>query len=256
MRGWTERGLRWLVLSSVMTMGCTPHLFSPPSRLAITEGPANLEEGKTEVRGHFNVAGEVFGVEVEGVGASVRHGMTSEIEVVGSINYASLSGQREMHDGKGYSASDGPPTYQNDEDSWSLFTARAGGKWAPEKLGGHLSLSSGLGGGYSDAGGFVSTDLGLSVGYNNRYVVPFLAMSGYVSVPIGAIAHDISDDGAPADMQKSQLTYGGQGLLGLQITPDESFLLLLAGACTVLFDPSDQSRKLILGFVFDVGYRF
>ena len=260
MRVLTERGLRWLVLSSFMTMGCTAHVYSPPSRLAVTDGPSNVEEGQVEIRGQYNVAGEVFGVGLQGAGASVRYGMTPEVEIVGTAHYASLSGNRQTYKGTYINPLDGPPTVYSEDESWSLYTGRVGAKWSPEAWGGHFAVSSGLGGGYSDAGGLVSTDLGFTVGYSNRYVVPFVGLHGYVSVPIGGIAHDISKNGAPAEMQTPRFTYGAQMVLGVQmdfeVAAGQSIVLMGGASCTYLSDTSDEAPSAVMGLVFDAGYRF
>jgi hypothetical protein len=60
----------------------------------------------------------------------------------------------------------------------------------------HLALTAGLGGGYAPAaGGFGSADLGRVASYDNCYVIPFGALSGFVSQPVGAKSVDFGTHG-------------------------------------------------------------
>jgi hypothetical protein len=250
------RNLLWVLLMGSFFTGCNAHLTSPPSRLASTDGPTVLGDGETALSGQYANGGEVFGGQFHGAGVRGRHGLNKEVEISGSAQFLLMAGSRPTASGEpSPDATDFP-----ESETWPLYMGRLGVTWSPEELGGHFALGSGIGGGYSDAGGFLSPDFGFSVGYQNPYLVPFAALSGFVSQPIGAIENDISDNGAPADWAKPELTYGFQATLGLRgeiSLADQQALELMAGmSMTQLFDQSDEDRSVYSGAVVEAGYRF
>ena len=251
-----SRKLLWIALSVAVATGCTAHVYAPPSRMAALDGPSLVGEGKTEVSGQFGLGVQVLGSGYHAGGVQVRHGISEQVEVTGNASYFAVSGRR---DGDlSPNAAEPDATYHPEEETWFLYAGRVGMKWSPPEVGGHVAIFSGIGGGYSDAGGFVSTDLGVSVGYNNAYVVPFAAVGGFISVPVGSKAIDISDNGKASVMQTAQFTYGGQGLVGLRgeiAVQEGQHVSWMLGATTTLLMDSEQ-RDGFWGGVVEVGYGF
>jgi hypothetical protein len=245
-----------VLVSSLFFAGCNAHLYSPPSRFAATDGPVVLDQGETALSGQYATGGEVFGGEFHGAGVHGRHGLTDELEISGSAQYLLMSGSRPTDPGEPSPEATNFP----ESETWPLTMGRVGVTWAPEASKGHFALTGGIGGGHSDAGGFVSPDIGFSLGYHNPYVVPFAAFSGFVSQPIGATENDISDNGAPAEWAKPELTYGIQATLGLRgeiSAADQQAIALMAGiSMTQLVDQSDEDSSVYAGAIIEAGYHF
>lgn len=150
-----------LVLASAFLAlsGCTTHLFSPPARLAPLETSAVLPKGATGVQGEAGGGGGLFGPSLFTGSLRVRRAIVEQVEIVAEGNLLMIDG------------SHGAPSL------------RVGVKYAPIL---HLAFTAGMGGGFSDAGGSVSPDLGAVAAYENPYFVPFLSVRGWLSSPIGA----------------------------------------------------------------------
>lgn len=71
-----------------------------------------------------------------------------------------------------------------------------------------LAVVGGLGGGSHAAGGFLSPDLGLVFSYDG-ILTPIVALSGFVSLPVGAETIDIrADDMSDPLLEEPEFTYG------------------------------------------------
>lgn len=148
------------ILSSLlMASGCTTHLYSPPARLVPLETSAVLPRGATGIQGEVGGGGGLFGPTLFAGSLRVRRAVTEQIEIVSEGNLLLV------------------------EDRHGVPSLRVGVKYAPIM---HVALTAGLGAGFSDAGGFVSPDLGAIVAYENPYFVPFFSARSWVSSPIGA----------------------------------------------------------------------
>jgi hypothetical protein len=64
-----------------------------------------------------------------------------------------------------------------------ILALRVGGGFSPRTNRQWIRFTGGVGGGISAAGGFLSPDAGLNLAWDNRYVVPFLNYSAWVSFP-------------------------------------------------------------------------
>jgi hypothetical protein len=128
--------------------------------------------------------------------AMVRRGVTESLELSGEVSYAHLD------------------TTTDDEQlgiNPSIYASRAGMKLAKSR---HVALTAGLGGGYAPAaGGFAAADVGGIVSYDNCYVVPFGALSGFVSQPVGAKTVDFGEHGT----SRASTSYGLTAAAGFEV---------------------------------------
>lgn len=150
------------------SMGCVETLPVPPSRIAVHDTPATVGAGNAEVAGGVGVAGSVFnGTGLSG-GASVTRGLRDDLDLRGDV----LVGGLVVDSG-----------YLHDRIT-AFGLARLG--LERSLVPGVVSVIGGVGGGATRAGGFVSADAGLLLGYENRYVSPFAGAVLHAGTPLSA----------------------------------------------------------------------
>jgi hypothetical protein len=244
--------LRTLTFSFLIVLGasgCQRHLYSPPTQISVADGPAPIGKSNTQVSGQYLMGGAIFGPDIEGGSLRVRHGVTDRQDV-------SLTATAILIHEYGYDAD----TNRSLETYHPVFAGRLGTKWSPNTLQGHFALSAGLGMGGSKGGYYVSPDAGLLVGWTNRIVTPFYALSGFVSQPIAPKMVDLAEAGEAADLQRARFTYGFQQAVGLrrdfQLNTGNSWSLMTAFTQSSLYDLSDEDGIGVLGLSFEAGYQF
>lgn len=180
-------------LFAIGLTGCLRHLHSPPARIAPLEPAETLDQSTTSGEIQAGFRSGLFGPEVGSLSARVRHGATEEIEAGVDLNVARFMGETD--------------NVYVDHDQ-NIYSARGSVKWAPEATAGYLAVVGGLGGGTHAAGGFLSPDLGLVLSYE-WYFTPIVAISGFLSVPIGAESIDIRENEMSEPLfDEPELTYG------------------------------------------------
>ncbi len=170
MRLFSDRIMIWIGVG-VLT-GCVPVAFSPPARSLPLESSATLAEGDVAVQ----AAGGVHADGATGGAAAVRgrFGLTSFLEAQVEASYLAIN----------Y-----PHAY--DRRSPHVGASRLGLKLAPIE---HFAFVAGFGMGGHTHGAFASPDVGLIFAYENRYFVPWLALRGWVSVPINPKTRTVTSD--------------------------------------------------------------
>jgi hypothetical protein len=191
-----------LILMGFLAAGCSHNVYSPPARLSALQGPEAIGAGQTAVAGELGGLGS-FGADVIGFSARGRHGLTEEVELQAEAAVVHF---------------DDSEAADTDQTPY-MGSARVGTKWSIGALGHHLALTAGLGGGAHAGGGFTAADLGFVAGFQNRYVVPFYAMEGGVSLPIAASAVDTSrEDEDPGTHTDTPLTtFSVRTTMGLRV---------------------------------------
>ncbi|TNF35903.1 MAG: hypothetical protein EP329_05750 [Deltaproteobacteria bacterium] len=161
------------------TAGCPTHVLSPPTQYLPLESARPLAAGHTSVGAEGGFASAVFGPEVPGGALILRHGLSDDLEL--------------RVDGSAAWITDDSPS----DDFRGVLAGRVGLKGLISPDFPHASWIGGVGGGGSAGGGFFSADTGIVFAYENPYVVPFLRMTLFTSVPVGAREVDLShyDDG-------------------------------------------------------------
>lgn len=243
--------MRWpaiLVLcgTSLLLGGCSHHVFSPPARGPTLRSVRTLPVGATAVQATAHFQGALFGPEVSGGSVAVRRGLHPQVEIAADASFFTVTEST----GAGVDR--------------SIYAARVEGRFNPQRNR-FFALFSGIGGGYAPAGGgFVSADFGLTLAFENCYVVPFASIAALVSAPIDA--REVDTRRAPEDeprLSRARTTFGAQSSWGVrlpiggyrscprQVAP---FALVIAGATTYLDDGEEQ--ETFMGFSGGVELRF
>ena len=168
------------------------HAYSPPALVAPVTGVAPVESGRAEVGGTIYSRDETFDASGSGVNLSGRLGLTESAETNLTLRLGSLGPESRVS----------PQTLQ--------WATRVGSRLSALGLTRSLSADLGLGVGGHHGGLFVSPDLGLTVGYDNPYVVPFARIDGWLSVPLASSEQDVIIDD----------TADGEPIWGTQSPPD------------------------------------
>lgn len=158
----------------VITTGCARQVFSPPAGYPGIEGPDRLEEGRSTIGGSFGGGGlGISDVDIYGGNVKYRRGLGA-VELQAEGAFAVIA---EDSEGDTFPA---------------ILSARVGVKGRLIPGSPHFSWRSGVGFGGSAGGMFGAVDVGLTAGYENPYVVPFLTVFGNVSVPFTSEDVDIT----------------------------------------------------------------
>lgn len=206
-----------IALTVIVLAGCTPHVFSPPGRVIPLEAPATVGEGRTGIQIEGGMSSESFGEPIGHGTARVRHGLTERLEINGEASAMVFTlGDDAMTDAHR-----------------GIYSARFGVKGA---FGRHFALTSGLAGGWSAGGGFLSPDIGIVTGWTNNFVVPFISTRVFFSQPLNATAVTITDNEETITAE-----------------PQPSYGVSLATGIRVPFGPrGDERGAFTTGFGFTV----
>lgn len=167
-------GTTGLVLLAVGAIGCTA-IQSPPALPVAAEAPKLLEPGQTSIRVEYAMSTEGMNALAHSYTGSARHGLTERVEFTASATGTYIdTGERR----------------KEADPEWGeflhrgVYAARAGIKL---KVIDHIALSAGFGGGVAPAaGGFVSPEAAVILGYENPYFVPITTFRAFYSAPINA----------------------------------------------------------------------
>jgi hypothetical protein len=190
--------LVWLSLLG----GCQHHIYSPPGRVMPLQSVAPLPAGDTALTLEGGPHGAVFGPELLSGALRARHGLGHEVDGIVEASVLHVQGRK--------------PDVRTHPNAYAVYT---GAKWAFWR---HLALEGGLAGGGSQAGGFLSPNLGWIAAYENPYLVPFLQHRIFVSQPLARRAvdigdRDVDDEGPGQPILHSPLrTVGTAAVLGLR----------------------------------------
>lgn len=153
--------------------GCLAYVHSPPGRSFPLESPKTLHQRETGIQ--LEAGGGIeAGVGLPGFNVRVRHGIIDKLDGSAEFGY-----QRIRTEGFYIASSDR-----------NVFTGRLGLKYAPIE---HIAFTAGLAAGGWGGGAFLSPDLKLILGYENRFVVPFVDVGGFTSHPLRADEVVITD---------------------------------------------------------------
>ena len=187
-----------LLLLALAVSACSPYLHSPPARMVPLEAPQSLAKGDVAIQGAIGGGAAVWGPSVVAGTLQGRYGFGRGFE-------GALEG--------GFAVAGARDTNWDTDASHALGAGRAGFKYAPVSW---FALQAGFGGGGSEAGGFVSPDVGLIFGYQGEAVVPFIAAGFYSSHPINPKTITFRDNG-DVELIAPDTTIGGYGNFGLRI---------------------------------------
>ncbi|MBT8452444.1 MAG: hypothetical protein KJO40_10795 [Deltaproteobacteria bacterium] len=180
-------------------VGCSPYVHSPPGRTMPLESPKALHVRETGVQ----VEGGAMGAAelgMPGFSVRVRHGIVKQLDGSAEFNFGSIRPDK---------------SFRFVGANPFVFSGRIGVKYA---IIDHVALTAGCSLGSWAGGAFVSPDMSLIVGYENRYVVPFATIGGYTSHPFRTklVSLENSDPGE-SFVGLPVLTWGWSTSFGLRI---------------------------------------
>lgn len=179
--------------------GCANQAFSPPVGFLPTEEPRPLPEGRRTLGGGVGT-GDIGLDAAALVAAQVRYrqGLSELLEVQAEGAAVVITED---------SRADTFP---------AILSARVGlkGRFVPGLD--HVGWTAGVGFGGSAGGLFVASDLGVQVGWVNRYVTPWFQVAGVASVPLTSNDVDLArpEDDAP-NLDHPVTSYGVRLAVGL-----------------------------------------
>lgn len=222
--------------------GCSTFLYSPPARVSPLESPALLAKGDSSAELQASVHGAVFGPGLSKLGIQYSEGVSDELEIGGEANLMILSDASQPEDNV---AQDHHP---------NIYSARLSAKWSPEALQDYVAVTAGIGGGASAAGGFLSPDLGLVVGWKNPYLTPFVSAALYASQPVNPVELDMRKNGEESPvLRKPQFTYGYSGTAGAILHLNE---IDLTPGISIDFLDNSSERSAFVGLHFGIRANF
>ncbi len=190
------RAVRTWLVGLVLVVGCNHHVYSPPARALPLEAPATLPQGGQAVRLSGGMHGELT------FGPNLPHG---------ELTYRRALGPRLELSGTGTIAWVDEPTQEGVTGSGAL--GHLGVKLQLDE-GGHVALRGGLGGGAHGAGMLAAADVGVIAGFQNRWVVPWIAITLMGSQPISARTVETAGPGSTMSDPRRPDTTGGFDLGG------------------------------------------
>lgn len=210
---------------------CQAHLFSPPARINLLESSATLKEGQEAAGVAGGGSGALFGFSATAIAGTYKRGVSDQFEVGVDGTFVAVDDSHAVADLDPY-----------------ILGGRVKAKWAPQKTKNYAAVTAGIGGGYSiDGGGYVSPDLGFIAAFENRYFVPFVGVSAFISQPIASKTVDIShdDEDLGTRLESAQFTWGGYLNAGFKIpfaVGEGQTLNIYAEFHTLYLDDGDEDE--------------
>lgn len=191
-----------MVLSAwgVAVAACSFRAYSPPAGWSINEHVAPLAAGEMAVRGSLEGGGGLFGPDLVGFSAGFRRGIGETWELQADIAHVTIDEE------------------PRGDVSLGITSLRVGAKGLFDRKFNHLSWAASVGGGRHGAGGFLSPEFGLQVGYENPWITPWMRTSIFLSQPIGPKEVDIAPAGnADPVLDTPLVTFGFRVGFGLSM---------------------------------------
>ncbi len=231
-----------------LSAGCSPSLSSPAAHAFHFASPASNGAGRTTFTAGVGAGGEAFGPGIASAEAQVRRGVADFVDLGASATAAVVVGD-DLAD----------PPHRGIYGLRAFTHYNVVPRW--------LALHVGVGGGASAAGGYFAPDLGLTLGYENEYVVPYLYGSVLGSVPVTKPTLDVRlADDTNEDLRRAYATVGSHFGAGLRVPvgPRESPVgSIFVEASTLMLagdDPFDDdgfgAERFVMMGAFAYEHRF
>jgi hypothetical protein len=183
-------------------------------------------EGVTSVAAAVSGGGQLFGPVLTGAQVQVRYGVHDRVDVgVDASAVAALGNQLERTPHRG------------------IYAVRVFTHWTIVPR--WLAVHAGLGGGGSAAGGYLAPDIGATLGYENRWAVPYAHLSFVSSHPLTQNRLDLTIDndsmlafGVPYTTVGGQFGGGLRFPVGPRAMPFGSIYLEMTSVLQFGNDPS------------------
>lgn len=189
--------LSWLVAVPLFTPGCANQAFSPPTGWVPAEEPMPLEKGERRIGGGIGI-GDIGldAADITGGNVRYRQGVSELLELQAEGALVVIT--------------------EETREFPAILSARVGLKGGFAEGFAHLGWTAGLGLGGSAGGVFGAADVGLQLGYVNRWLTPWIGLSGIASVPITSEEVDLArEDDEEPNLDHPVTTFGTRLALGL-----------------------------------------
>mgnify|MGYP006270118793 FL=1 len=244
-------GLCLIYVCAGLASACAPRAHTPPSFFGSLGPPMKVAKGGTIGEGRFTLGQEIPGISsfssewgAFGGQLQLEHGLIDQLAIVGSSYLARIY----------ITETDAAP--QIADDPSRLFGGLRGGlRYAPYE---HLNTFVGFGGGTNPWGGHVGPDLGISLGYVNDSVTPFLSTHLSFGIPVETEGIEVRNEPpiSPVATMIVQSAFGLQFASRSRWAPwvsiDFSALRNLEG----LPEAQDEVQDFSAMWGFTVGVRF
>lgn len=205
----------WLMFGSA----CSPMLIVPPTHVSQGESPRALRAGQISAGGSFTGIGLTSGIFNAGVGARMLSGETTlglgrdlDARLMGSFARLSSSGEDEDV----FGSDENVDYYHVSGFDRHVYGSTLRVKWNPKRGGWAMTLGAGLGHGLDQ--NFYSLEHAQIVGFENRYLVPYMNIKGMLNGPLNA--RPVVWDSTPywhAHSRTPRTSFGLEVLLGVRI---------------------------------------
>ena len=202
--------LALLVTGSMLVgSGCASQILSPPARFQALDGLSTAAPDDTWLDFEGGGGGQMFGPSAYGGSLRVRHG-------VGDTEWSGEASLVQLNDSGASTASL----------VWGALRGGARGRVVEGFR--HAWWGAGLGGGAYAGGIFASPEVTIGAGYDNPYIVPYLSITGFMSLPIVARTVDTTDDADVPSQDSPLATFGVRFQVGFDV-PITDFAKLAMG---------------------------
>jgi len=164
-----------LAAALVLVAACSQHLYSPPTQAYSVAPVHTLDTDQRAIDIDGSTHSQIFDPGFDAARGRLRVGVGNDTEL-------SLEGMGAIVNSNSISTA-----------ARDVYAGRGGVRVNPDH--GPFSFTAGIGGGFAPAAGsFAAIDGGVSVGYDNCYVVPVASASLFASQPLEARAVDVTVD--------------------------------------------------------------
>jgi hypothetical protein len=201
-------------------VGCEAKIALPPSNMtAWLDAPATLGEGKQSVEASTSATGELFAPGVYAASVRYTRALSASVDI-GVAPMVLFVGDEPLGGGGGKGSIDGYRA--GDRFAYGADAQIKVNPFATK----HLALFGSLGGAHGRYATFLSTAGGVSLGYENDYVVPFAALLVYGSVPLASEAFTYrSAPSAAPKILEATATWGAFASAGIAVKASEHVTL-------------------------------
>jgi hypothetical protein len=220
-----------VLLTLLFAGGCSSTLTSPPGHALHLATPASAGKGNTLVTAAVGGGGEPFGPGVVAGELRARHGVAKSTDVGVTAAAVGLVGEHDF-------------AIRHHAGIYSL-RAFAHHELVPR----FVALHAGVAGGGSAGGGFLSPDVGLTLGFENPHVVPYVSGTFFVSSPLTKNTLDMRKGNDTSDLREPYLSFGprlGTGIripIGPRGSPLGSIVFECGGTWLYGDDPADDRGR-------------
>jgi hypothetical protein len=189
--------------SLLLFPACSRHLMTPPTRTGQFQTPRVLGPGEKSLSVSGGVESGLLYVGAWGASGQGRMGLGEGLEAALDASFLRI-----LRPGGEGGLEDIDP---------GVYSANFRLKGNPAGAERWFAWHGGLGAGLSEIAVFGTFDLGVTVGYENRWLIPYAGVDGTVNVPFWSKTVDLSESEPYPELERSPPTAGLLTFAGLKI---------------------------------------